>query len=381
MVDFLPGYEPSQRSSRCTISREHLRHRLHQEKANTILRSIYSPSCGQARSGGMVGTRLFARALRETGPIPNGQGPQAKRGTSNPGNICYNEEQKDDDLEANESKSTTSLRNVLEMAIPGEYEEFEPHFDRKRPRLDEDSDSDEPELQPSRKSRRLAGIRLNYTKDWPSWSGTRLPASGIPDFIASSLAASYLSQSVELQPEKAWQNSKWRSAMVLHINNLKKLNVFQVAQLPQGKKAISARWVFAKKHLERPEKDQEFKARYVGKGFQQLYGRDYSTWSPTVRLMSIHFMLAMAAVFGVELLAFDIKDAYLRANLAEIIYLQPPKHFAEEGEVWRLIKAVPGLKQSGRAWYLHFSKILKKLGFEPTHIDPCVFTKKAMNKR
>ena len=106
--------------------------------------------------------------------------------------------------------------------------------------------------------------------------------------------------------------------MKLYIAKLKKLDVYAVTRLPAGRKAISARWVFAMKNVELQEAKQVYKARYVGKGFQQQYGRDYDcTWSPTVRLLAIHMFLAIGAARGLGLVAFRHQDAYLRAWLKE----------------------------------------------------------------
>jgi hypothetical protein len=227
----------------------------------------------------------------------------------------------------------------------------------------------------TRSRTRGAGVILKYTKNWAGWDSKS--SATIPPNPLTHLAACFLSSVVDQSTDTAWSNDRWRAAMKTHVANLISMDVFELTGLPQGKVAIGARWVFAIKGEELPKLQQVFKARWVAKGFMQQYGRDYqSTWSPTVRLFSLHFLLSIAARDARQIEGFDVKDAYLRASLAEELYVKAPPHFQEGVKtVWRLKKALPGLKQSGRAWYHLINKILKKMGFTPTHLDPCVFVK------
>ena len=38
-----------------------------------------------------------------------------------------------------------------------------------------------------------------------------------------------------------------------------------------------------------------------------------------------------------------------------------------------MLKALPGLKQSGRAWFRKLSKVMNGLGYTNGKMDPCVF--------
>ena len=57
---------------------------------------------------------------------------------------------------------------------------------------------------------------------------------------------------------------------------------------------------------------------------------------------------------------------------------QPPGYpvEGESGKVLLLIKAIYGLKQSGREWYHHLCSILKGLGFERCKVDHAVFIRR-----
>ncbi len=209
----------------------------------------------------------------------------------------------------------------------------------------------------SRKSKRIRGVKLSYSKDIDADA----PIMGL------------LTTMMDLKPETAYAKPEWREAMELHLENLTNLNVFTPVKKPKGKTIIKARWVYAKKGDKPPFK---YKARYVGKGFMQVQGRDYeSTWSPTVRLASLHVLMALAAQQGRLVFQFDVKDAYLTADLLVTLYVQAPSQFFGKDMVWLLHKALPGLKQSGQAWYRKLSKVLAELGYHQCKMDPCVFTK------
>ena len=123
--------------------------------------------------------------------------------------------------------------------------------------------------------------------------------------------------------------------------------------LPKGKTAIKLRWVFSYKlrpdgHIER------YKARLVAKGFTQKEGIDYfEVWAPTGRLAAYRALLAHAANSGFPVNLLDFKTAFLNGELDEEIYvIQPPGFQDGSGHVWRLHRALYGLKQSANAWHL-----------------------------
>ena len=70
------------------------------------------------------------------------------------------------------------------------------------------------------------------------------------------------------------------------------------------------------------------KACLVARGFTQQYGVNYTeTFAPTVRLASLHYLLAMAARKDLIIHQMDIKSAYLAGRLEEEIYIVPPEGF------------------------------------------------------
>ncbi|KAK2575200.1 hypothetical protein KPH14_012608, partial [Odynerus spinipes] len=61
----------------------------------------------------------------------------------------------------------------------------------------------------------------------------------------------------------------------------------------------------------------------------------------------------LATKGNLNIIHMDITTAYLNSELDEDIYLKPPDGLPDgvnEDEVWKLKKAIYGLKKSGRAW-------------------------------
>nr|KYP52586.1 Retrovirus-related Pol polyprotein from transposon TNT 1-94 [Cajanus cajan] len=102
--------------------------------------------------------------------------------------------------------------------------------------------------------------------------------------------------------------------------------------------------------------------RFVAKGYTQVYGLNYSdTFSPIAKMASVCLFLAMAAMRHWPLFQIDIKNAFLHGDLEEEIYMdQPPGFVAQGGSglVCKLQKSLYGLKQSPRAWFGQFSKVI-----------------------
>ena len=108
--------------------------------------------------------------------------------------------------------------------------------------------------------------------------------------------------------------------------------------------SLGGRWVFALKKNENGEV-VEYKARYVAKGFIQIFGSDYlETFAPTAKLSSIRLLLALDTHFHCEVFQFDVSSAYLNADLEEDVYVEQPPGFEIPGKWSKLVcKLLKGL--------------------------------------
>ena len=79
---------------------------------------------------------------------------------------------------------------------------------------------------------------------------------------------------------------------------------------------------------------------------------------------------------NVKVHQMDVNTAFLYSDLDEVVYVEQPEGFAEQGkEDWVLLlnKALYGLKQSPRAWFLKIAPTLVDFDFKQCDSDPCIF--------
>ena len=73
----------------------------------------------------------------------------------------------------------------------------------------------------------------------------------------------------------------------------------------------------------------------------------------------------------------DINNAFLNGDLQECVFMQQPPGFNTTAShlVYQLNKAIYGLKQTPRSWFLKLSTTLLHIGFKPTKSDTSLFVK------
>ena len=150
-----------------------------------------------------------------------------------------------------------------------------------------------------------------------------------------------------------------------------KHDVFELTDLPKGRKTIGCRWVFDFKG------DGHKKARLVAQGFLQVEGVDYNElFSPVVQFKSVCLMLTLAALHNWYMTGVDVHTAYLYGKLDEEIYMHQPEGFIARGQESKVIclkGALYGLKQAGLAWWKELSNSMKDLGFACLNLDAGIF--------
>jgi hypothetical protein len=175
---------------------------------------------------------------------------------------------------------------------------------------------------------------------------------------------------------------QWLAAMRSELISLKKMGTYRVVQRPQASRPIGTKWVLRKKY-NADGAVARYKARLVGKGFQQRSGIDYySTFASVARYTTLRFLLAWAAANNLEMDQVDIETAFLNPVLEEEIYMEIPEFFASlhlelEGQdvCLRLLKSLYGLKQAPRVWFLAVKSFLESQGFTAATSDPSLFVK------
>ena len=172
------------------------------------------------------------------------------------------------------------------------------------------------------------------------------------------------------------ESKLWCNAMEDEYKSLITNKTWELTERPQ-KNILRNRWVYRIKRGSN-NKIERYKARLVVKGFQQIEGLDYvETFAPVVRFDSVRLILAIAASEDMKLRQFDVKTAFLHGSLDEEIYMEQPIGFTDNTDkVCRLLKSLYGLKQASRKWNERFLDFIKKMNFEISKVDPCVFIKR-----
>ena len=173
------------------------------------------------------------------------------------------------------------------------------------------------------------------------------------------------------------EKEEWKAAMRNELESLHKNDVWDIVELPEGRKAVGSKWVFKRKR-DADGNIERHKARLVAQGFTQKSGIDYDeTFCPVVRFESIRTIIALAAKYNLQLHQIDITTAFLNGELKEDIFMKQPTGFEVKGKehmVCKLKRSIYGLKQSSRCWNQALDKHLKKMGFKPSMNDPCIYT-------
>ncbi|TYJ54483.1 hypothetical protein B9479_004904 [Cryptococcus floricola] len=159
---------------------------------------------------------------------------------------------------------------------------------------------------------------------------------------------------------------EWRKAINREMEMLVGKKTLTEMKLPEGRKAVNCRWVFAIKR-DSDGNVVKYKARLVAKGFTQIPGVDFDeTFAPVSRTTSIRILFTIAAAAGLAVRHGDFEGAYINSKLDKDIYMSVPEGLSSSvpGQVLRLERALYGLKQSGRTWWLVLSEQMEKLGFK-----------------
>lgn len=199
------------------------------------------------------------------------------------------------------------------------------------------------------------------------------------------------SQEVELEDElylmgteepntyrQASSDKDWRLAMQQEMNSIEQNGTWKLTELPKDQKVIGLKWVYKLK------KDAEgnivkHKARLVAKGYSQEQGVDFEeSFAPVTRLETVRLLLALAAHNKWEVHHLDVKTAFLNGEIKEEVFVSQPEGYVQKGKehmVYKLLKALYGLRQAPRAWYSKLNKCLEEMGFIRCPYEHAVYTK------
>lgn len=111
-------------------------------------------------------------------------------------------------------------------------------------------------------------------------------------------------------------------------------------------------------------------------GDQQVHGVDFfETCALVVQWTTIHLLLILEIVLGLESTQGDITAAFVHTDVEEVkaIYVEMPCGFMKQGKVLKLKKTLYGLQQSPRAFWLYLTEKMNLCGMEHSALYPCLF--------
>ena len=195
-----------------------------------------------------------------------------------------------------------------------------------------------------------------------------------------------------------------RQALIDEIDGLLDFDVFESVLISnltaEQRKRVIRMSCFLKEKFDSQGKLIKLKARLVAGGHLQNRSLcSTETASPTVSTSSIFSIASIGATEKRRFMTFDVYMAYLHAKMPEEVFMTLDKattlllieranrkgvpHEFKVGDDGRatvkLNKALHGCIQSARLWHNIFSDFLKRQGYEPNPVDPCVYNK--MNSR
>lgn len=165
----------------------------------------------------------------------------------------------------------------------------------------------------------------------------------------------------------------WEQAMREELNSHFELGSLEVVDRPAGVKVLPSLWVLKRKR-DAEGRIERYKARLCVMGNRQVSGVDYdSVYAPVASATTFRLLLALAARDDLELDQLDVKTAFLYGDVDREVYMSMPQGFGQEGKVFKLHRAVYGLRQAPKAWHDKLSKCLTGLGFKPATSDQSLY--------
>ena len=140
------------------------------------------------------------------------------------------------------------------------------------------------------------------------------------------------------------------------------------SEVPEDATKIPSRWVLK-------AKEDEVKARIVA---QQLATSQLAdVFASTPSALGLRMLLWFCLSFGWKLITGDVSTAFLHAPIPEgvKIFIIPPPNVRRRrpGMLWRLRRALYGLRHSPKYWQDYLRYLLKRIGLTPCVADPSLY--------
>lgn len=166
----------------------------------------------------------------------------------------------------------------------------------------------------------------------------------------------------------------FRHAADAELASLKEKKTFELVDHPDGKQVLPLKWVFTYKFDDAGYLVRH-KARICVRGDLQHHVSD-DIYAATGAYRSFRILMALVCAFGLLCHQIDFKNAFTNADMDEEIYTTCPPGYRQSGKVWKLRKALYGLRKSPKLWFNELVSFLKGLGFDHCPDEPCILINK-----
>lgn len=118
----------------------------------------------------------------------------------------------------------------------------------------------------------------------------------------------------------------------------------------------------------------------VAKDYSKKQGIDFTeVFAPVARMDTVRMIVALAAGRGWDIFQLDVKSAFLHGELNEDVYIEQPLGYVQKGnehKIYKLHKALYGLRQAPRAWFSRIESHFLNEGFERCPNEQTLFIKR-----
>lgn len=132
-------------------------------------------------------------------------------------------------------------------------------------------------------------------------------------------------------------------------------NVWELVPKVDSVNVIGTTWMYKNKFDENANVRRN-KSWLVFQGYTQIKGIDADkTFAPVARLESLRLLIEISRIWNLKLYKMDVKSAFLNGFMNKEVYVEQTKGFMEPGSpnyIYKLKKALYGLNQAPRVWYV-----------------------------
>ena len=302
-----------------------------------------------------------------------------------------NEQLEDLEPEQTESLTRLTVQDLLENDDSGRSPSENVH---NPPELSENAskkariDPDAPATEPANKQMRVSAVHHLIAGVIPAckWLASIVGVDevvgkgGTKVHVEVNAEEGELEQELRLAEPLLWESEfppeAEKKEMMKEMTSMKDFDVYDEVLVKdcteeQINEALDCRWVKVWKN------EIDLRCRVVVRGcFQNVEKNEEDNLfasTPSLVTMRLLLRMAMARNWGITL--GDVSTAFLHVSMSGEVFVWPPKEFYPNGDcLWRLKKAMYGLRQAPKLWQEHFAEVMtSKLGFRRCKSDPNLY--------